>query len=43
MLIPIRIKRYNIINTIDNPIAKFILYIAAKKINAIKIKFPKRV
>jgi hypothetical protein len=34
-------KRHKIINTTARPTAKFILYMAAKKINAIKIKLPK--
>jgi len=34
---------YKIRKTIENPIAKFILYIAAKKMNAIRIRFPKSV
>lgn len=34
---------YKIKNTIDRPTAKLILYIAAKNINAIRIKFPKPV
>ncbi len=32
-----------IIKTIESPTAKFILYMAAKTMNAIKIKFPKPV
>ena len=36
-------KRYKIRKTIDNPTARLILYIAAKKINEIRIKFPKPV
>ena len=36
-------KRYKIIKTIANPTAKLTSYIAAKKINAIRIKFPKPV
>ena len=38
-----REKRYKIINTIARPTAKFMLYIAAKKMKAIRIKFPKTV
>ena len=34
---------YKIKNTIKRPTAKLILYIAAKNINAIRIKFPKPV
>ena len=36
-------NRYKIRKTIPNPTAKLILYIAAKKINAMRIKFPKPV
>ena len=36
-------KRHKTINTIASPTAKLILYIPARKIKAIRIKFPKTV
>jgi len=36
-------NRHRIIITIERPIAKLILYIAARKIKAIRIRFPKPV
>jgi hypothetical protein len=36
-------KRYKIRKTIDNPTARLVLYIAAKKINEMRIKLPKPV
>jgi len=36
-------KRYRIRKTIERPTAKLVLYIADKKINAIRIKLPKPV
>lgn len=35
-------KRYKTRNTTARPIAKFMLYIAAKNIKTIRIKFPKK-